>query len=429
MPRTVFAAVFLPICALAAQPQPEVRAYAASELTEIALQRNREYLALRQKVLEARGLLRQAGVRPAPSLDVSGSTGSFLGSPGEEEYTAGIAQPVELGGKRDKRLRVAEVAVRLAEAEAAGFAVRLSSDIRLRAADAESERARAAALLRMRASYLESIQLLDARVAQGDAAPLDRQLLQVELGRTEALARSAEGRLQVAYSDLRRLCGFGPDEDLRLDVASRGAPAVPPLELLQKRALERRPDLAAARFEEERNGAAVTLAEAQGRGDLTLSAQYGLRNERMGGLYGYTAAGQLTQLQDRDNIVSFGVSVPLFTQRRNQGNVEAAAARAAGSRTLRQHLEATIPLQVQAARQHWEAATQSLSILDAGVVRQAEKNVEVIRQAYELGQLRLLDVLNEQRRLIELQMALIEAEADVRRGVVELERAVGGDLK
>lgn len=109
--------------------------------------------------------------------------------------------------------------------------------------------------------------------------------------------------------------------------------------------------------------------------------------------------------------------------------MEAAAARAVEFRTLRQHLEASIPLEVEAAYQHWEAASQSLNILDSGVLHQSEKNLEVIRQAYALGQLRLLDVLHEQRRLIDTRMNSIDAESEVRRGFIELERAMGGDLK
>jgi len=193
--------------------------------------------------------------------------------------------------------------------------------------------------------------------------------------------------------------------------------------------VEQRPDLRAAKLEEERGAAEVTLVEAQARPDITLSAQYALRNERIGDLYGLTAAGQQSPLKDRDNTVSFGVSFPLLTRRKNLGNIEAAAARAVGSRTVRQHLEATIPLEVQAAWQHWDAAAQSLRILETGVLKQSEKNLDVIRQAYGLGQLRLLDVLNEQRRLIDIQMAYADAESDARRGLIELERAVGGDLK
>ena len=198
---------------------------------------------------------------------------------------------------------------------------------------------------------------------------------------------------------------------------------------LQRQALDQRPDLRAARLEEERSAAEVTLSEAQGRADVTLSAQYALTNDKIGNLYGLTASGQPAPLKDRDNILTFGVSIPILTRRRNLGNMEAAGARAAGSRTLRQHLEATIPLEVQAAWQHWDAAAQSLNVLASGVLRQSEANLDVIRQAYALGQLRLLDVLNEQRRLIDIQMTYIDAQADARRGVIELERAVAGDLK
>jgi cobalt-zinc-cadmium efflux system outer membrane protein len=231
-------------------------------------------------------------------------------------------------------------------------------------------------------------------------------------------------------TDLRRLCGFESAESLVLAALPRrdGNQAYT-LADLQRQAVEARPDLRAAKLEEERGAAEVSLTEAQGRPDITLHAQYALRNDRFGELYGTTASGQPAALKDRDNVVSFGVTIPLLTRRRNLGNIEAAAARAMGSRTLRQHLEAAIPLEVQAAWQHWDAATQSLNILDSGALRQSENNLDVIRQAYALGQLRLLEVLNEQRRQIDTQMTYIEVESDMRRGFIELERAVGGDLK
>jgi cobalt-zinc-cadmium efflux system outer membrane protein len=46
-----------------------------------------------------------------------------------------------------------------------------------------------------------------------------------------------------------------------------------------------------------------------------------------------------------------------------------------------------------------------------------------------LGQLRLLDVLNEQRRLLDLQLAKVDAEVEVLRSLTELEKAVGGELQ
>lgn len=422
--------LMLPLCAIAAPPQQSGKVYAANDLIQSAVERNRELLAVRQKVVEARGLLRQAGVRPAPSLQLSGATGSLLGSPGEEEYTAGYSQPIEMGGKRDKRLRVAEKGVGLAEAELAERTLQLATEIKLRYLDAVTDEARLATLDRLIGTYRESLKLVEARVREGDAAPLDSQLLLVEVSRAEAQKRTVAGRIRVALSDLRRLCGFGASENLVLAGAARpDGNFTFTMADMQRQAAERRPELRAAKLEEERGAAELGLTEAQGRADVTLSAQYSFRNETVGGLYGSTATGQAALLRDRDNILSFGVSIPLLTRRRNVGNIEAATARAVGSRTLRQHLEASIPLEVEAAWQHWDAAAQSLNILESGVLRQSEKNLDVIRQAHALGQLRLLDVLNEQRRLIDTQMAYIEAESDVRRGFIELERAVGGDLK
>jgi cobalt-zinc-cadmium efflux system outer membrane protein len=66
--------------------------------------------------------------------------------------------------------------------------------------------------------------------------------------------------------------------------------------------------------------------------------------------------------------------------------------------------------------------------LETRVLGQSEKNLEVIRQAYQLGQFRLLDVLAEQRRVIETQLSYIDAQTEVAKLFAELERAVGGNI-
>ena len=56
----------------------------AEQLLEEALSSNRGIAAIRQRIVEAKGLLRQAGVRPAPTLDASGASGQPLRTQGEE---------------------------------------------------------------------------------------------------------------------------------------------------------------------------------------------------------------------------------------------------------------------------------------------------------------------------------------------------------
>lgn len=429
MPWKASLVALLPLCAQTLQPPPAAPRWQVSDLTAAALERNRELTALRARVDEARGELRQAAVRPAPSLQVGASSGAGLGSPGKEEYSAGLTQQLEAAGKRSGRLRVAEYTLRLASAELSARGRQLAIEIRLKAAEALAGQAQLTELARLSDSLVESLALLDARVARGDAAPLERQLLQVELSRLHARQRLAEGRLAADTAALRQLCGLSPNEPLLLAADPWPEPQDNAPPDLLRAALAQRPDLLLARLEEERASAGASLASAQARPDLTLSAQYSLRNERFSDLYASTASGQLAALRDRDHIVSLGVSLPLFTRRNSTGLLEAAAARTRSAAALRAHLEAAIPLELHSAWQLFQSARAASRLLNSEVLQQSEQNLSVIRQAYRLGQLRLLDVLNEQRQLLESKLAAIEAQAAMRRALAELERALGGDLQ
>ena len=178
------------------------------------------------------------------------------------------------------------------------------------------------------------------------------------------------------------------------------------LEEFRRRALDSRPDLRVARTLASQSAAELELAEAMGRPDITLSAQYARRYSQFEDPLRTTVSGSPLPLQDRDNVLTLGVSIPLQSRKRNVGNIEAAAARQSASRLRREHLELTIPLEVEAAWQRYQAAKNAVEILNRGVLDESEQNLSVIRQAYNLGQLRQLDVLNEQRRLLETQLEL-----------------------
>jgi cobalt-zinc-cadmium efflux system outer membrane protein len=66
--------------------------------------------------------------------------------------------------------------------------------------------------------------------------------------------------------------------------------------------------------------------------------------------------------------------------------------------------------------------------MQSGVIAPSQSNLKIIQEAYRVGQLRLLDVLNQQRQLVDAQLALIDANADASRFWAELEHAVGGNL-
>lgn len=395
-------------------------------LAQLGIARNAEIGAARERVTEARGLLRQAGVRPAPTIEATGLNGRPFGSAGEAEYSASYFHPIETAGKRDKRVRVAEKSVELAEAEVGERTRLLAFDIKGRYVDALAQRQKLEIIDRLLAVNRESLRLTRARADAGDIPPLDYQLLQVDVSRLDAQRIAAAGRASAALVELRSL--LGPDESVAVSGELTLHNEPPAMEELLKRAAAR-PDLRMAQILEEQSTAEIAMAEAQSRPDITLSAGYSHSSAQFEDPIRRSAGGAPLALRDRDNLLRFGISVPLFSRERNRGAVEAAGARASAARMRRQQLESTIRLEVEAAWQRWRAASQAFSMFESGVIGQSEKNLELIRQGYDLGELRILDVLNEQRRLIDNQMAYIDAKAEAARAYYELERAVGADLK
>lgn len=408
---------------LVAQDRPRT----TREIVQYALEQNRELQAARQRVEEAQALLRQAGVRLNPTLEFEGATGRPLGTHGEQEYSAGYFQPIETAGKRDKRTVVGQQSVMSAEAEVQQRTRQLVFDVKVRVAELRAAQAKTAALSRLLTTMQESVRLTQARVAEGDAAALEAQLLVTEVARVQAQQATYKGRTGSALTDLRRTAGYTSSAGLTL---ADDAPAERELVVadLQTSALAARADLKAARAGEAAALAAVAVARAEGVPDLTAFAKYTHRTSAFEGLSGVTSAGGLAPLFDRDNVLSLGLSIPLFGPHRNQGNVDAAVARSAAARLQREHLEATIPQEVESAYQRWTAARETLALFRQGVMGQSQKNLDVMRQAYELGQLRLLDVLNEQRRLIDTELSYIDAQTELAEAAADLERVVGSDL-
>jgi cobalt-zinc-cadmium efflux system outer membrane protein len=413
--------------ALARGVAAQDRALTARDLVQLARTRNRELLAAQQQIGEAQGLLRQAGVRLSPTVEIEAGTGQPLGTHGEEEYSASYFHPIEMGGKRAKRIDVSEKGVALAQAEFSDRLRELAFDVKNRVAEAYAAQQKNDALGRLMSAGQDSYRLTNARVEEGDAAALDAQLLLAELNRTRAQQAAATGRVRSALLELRRTVGLDASDALSLatpthiDLHAR-------LDELKAQALRERADVQIARILEDQTAAGLALARAEGVPDLTASAKYTHRSSSFEGLYGFNGLGVLSPLRDRDNVLMAGLSIPLFAPNRNRGNAEAALARSSAAQLHRQAVEAAVPQDVEAAYERWRAAKEAVALFQHGVVDQSEKNVWIMRQAYTLGQLRLIDVLNEQRRLVDTELAYIDAQTELAQATAGLERAVGSDL-
>lgn len=322
-----------------------------------------------------------------------------------------------------------QVGVAAAEAEFAARGRQLVFDVTSRVADVRAAQAKTLALADVLAAGREALRLTSARVSEGDAGGLEAQLLAVEVARVEAQHATFRGRATALLADLRRLVGIDAAEMPSVAAeTARGLNEGLALDDLTARALKTRADLQAARALEQQGAAELALARAEGVPDLVASATYTQDTDTVDGLFAVTASGRTAPIVDDDKRFSVGVSIPLFWRGRNRGHVDAAQARATGARLQREHLEAAVVRDVEAAYARWGAARDTAAVFRQGITAQADQNLTVIREAYTLGQLRLLDVLNEQRRLIELRLSQIDAETELAQAAADLERAVGMDL-
>ena len=398
-------------------------ALSVEKMVELALAQNADLIAARQRLAEAEGLLRQAGLRPNPSIDITVGNGDILNSDGERAFDFGYSHTFELGGKRSRRVEAAQKTYELVRSEIANRERLLASEVRIKYAEALAaiEKLKNADELFKLTS--QTFDLAKARAQAGEAAPLEQGLLQVELNRISSDRMLFAAQVEQALLQARLLAGLPLDNKLQLSGTLERAVPAPDLDWAIRTAFTKRPDLAASRINYEVAEAGVRLAITGRSPDLVLRGGYAHAQAGFDQL-GFSGAS-LVPLRDKDNILTAGISIVLPLSNRNQGNIAAARARKREAELARAALERTVRQEIMSAYQRLTAAQGALRVFDAGVIGQSRENLRIVRGAYELGELRMLDVINEQRRLIEIQRSYVDLLREAHVAAVEFERAAG----
>ena len=391
------------------------------DLVRYALTHNGELAAARQMIAEARGRLRQAGLRPNPMLETSG-THAVTAS--DNMAMIGAELPLELGGRRTARVTVAQRELELRDAEVADFERKLAAEVRTKYANAIA----AARNLKFTEDLLgltrDSHRLVQARVERGKSAPLEQNVVFVELNRVDAMRINLEGKTEIAMLDLKKSIGMLPGDVLMLrgEFETNRQPATQNDAL--RNALASRPDLLAARAAEDLTQAQIEQARVEGKVDASVFANY--QRQNMGfGVRGFNDAGALTPVQGIFHYATFGLRLTLPVRNQNQGNIEAAVAAAEAARNRREFNEIVVRNEVAAAYARFDRAQQALAVYRGSVRNQAQLNLDVVQQTYTLGQKTLIDYINEQRRFVEIETGYTDALKEYLDSLVEIERAAG----
>ncbi|MFL6230283.1 MAG: TolC family protein [Pyrinomonadaceae bacterium] len=396
----------------------------STDIVRRALASNGDLLAARLDIGRARARLRQAALRPNPTLDVEQSTGRLVGSPGESETSVGVSLPLELGGKRGRRIDLARAELEATETEVADRERRLAGEVLALYAEALTALRELQITEGLSDIDLQTARYVQARVNEGEAAPLELSLLQVEVDRMRSRRALVEGRLEAALLRLKGLASIPANEPLRLREQIT-APLLrePPgsVESAVEIALRTRPDIRLARLTEEVAQAGLRLANAQGAPEVSAVTRFSVNQSS----FDNTPVGPL---RDRDRTLTFGVSVGIPVFNKNQGGREEAAIAITQARTRRAFLEQTVRAEVMSAYARYESTRKALATFEQGVIERSDANIRSIRAAYQLGEFRITDLLAEQRRLLDAQREFSDTLAERYRALADLQQAIGAPI-
>ena len=395
---------------------------AVERLIELGGTRRNDLLAARQRLAIAEGRLLQASLRPNPTLAAEYGSPRFLGGEAERNFSAAISQTFELGGKRNYRVAVARLELLQARAEVLAIERQIAVEIRTSFANVLASGRQLDLLVRLITADQEMIRAAEARLKEGDVAPLDVNLIKVEADNLRVQVIQLRSDLETGLLKLKTSTGADLNEILRL-VPQPDRP--PRLDLgmneLTDIALNERADLQAAKIGEQLGTARVGLARANSVPNIAGSVKYS-RNKQITDFPPVLGVPPFPQTK---NELTFGVTVDLPVFNRNQGAIAAAAAERVQAEKQRAYLESTVRRDVAVAYRKYRAAAEAVVLYTTQILPRAEDNLRSVRAAYGIGEFSIFDVVSEQRRLTESVTGYNQSLREYYIALTELETAIG----
>lgn len=394
--------------------------FSLSELIEKALQSNAELIAARLEIEKAKARLVQAKSRPNPTLEFEQQSGTLVGNGGDRSLTVGASLPIEIYGRRGARINFANIEIEASLAEVRNRERLLIASLLNNYAEALGAIRELEALEKVLELDLETTKFVQIRVNEGETAPLELSLLQTEVERLRSRYQLAEGKLQSSITQLKLLTGIPFDDSLLLKEQLNTAilPTLPKTaDAIADIAMRTRPDLRLAQIEEEAATAGLRLIRANSKPDLTVYTRYSQSRSVL-----TTNAGNFPQ---NDRSLTFGVAVGIPVFNKNQGAKTEAELSVKQAQSRRDYAERLIRSEVAAAFQRYEAARKAVMTLEQSAIPRTMQNVETFRRIYEIGEIKITDLINEQRRLLDTNRDLTEALTQKYRAQADLQIALG----
>src|SRR5262245_22185755 len=177
---------------------------------------NLELQAARQRLLQAEARLTQATLRPNPHLDFEEKSDRLISNQGGREEELTFNQPLELFGKRGRRIDLARIDVERIRYVTADLERQRRSDLSVLAAQALSETAHLYSLERISELNESLRRATQVRVKAGDASRYDFSQIEAEMTRLETERLRIANQVDSLMFQIKALIGMSLDEPLKL---------------------------------------------------------------------------------------------------------------------------------------------------------------------------------------------------------------------
>jgi cobalt-zinc-cadmium efflux system outer membrane protein len=375
----------------------------------LALDNNPEIRVLSADIASARGEATTAKTWQNPEISVAPGFKSVR-APSDTQFHGdfGLEQTFEWPGKRALRRAVGEKNVAVRQLALAGFRSQLAIQVRrvyfilLAAREVVVLREQRLALAR---SFVDAAK---KKVEGGFAPEFEGTKAEVEVVSAQKSLREAQARHDAARVALNALMGQKPTEPLTVTGEIVGTNKLPDQSTLLENALARNPAIKVQEAEAERTG-------------------LNLQSIRKSRLPDFKVGPNLEYTRD-EQIVGFGLSLPLPLWNRKRGEIATATAEQEKALAELEKLRREILRDVTTADQNLTAARESLTFYTPALRDKLKAALDAAAQGYSEGRTPLLLYLEAQRTYFDTQADYFETLQKQFETQAELESALGVSL-
>ena len=350
-----------------------------------------------------------------PTLQAS--VGPRLGDNGSTDidYQLSVQQPIEIAGQRPLRFDVARAARRTREANLGRVRWEVHQRVHAGYRSALVARRRAELAREIEHFQADLVDVTRQRVEAGEDSPLILRIAEAEAAQAAQRTIAAIQAYREACLSLAETTGWDPARP-PVPVGSMEAPRdAPPLRRLLELARTHNPLLEVRRLAIDEARSRVSLTEREAWPNPSVGVQFSREGAPGGGSAEHILLGIL--------------SVPIPSFGLNQAERAGAQARLEVALSEQDALRSVLVARLERLRTAVDAATARMQAYGQDILPRFVENLLLIRRAFQLGEIDLLQVSVAVDRFLSIQLEALDANVDYAAAVAALEAEVGTELE